>query len=439
MIKDIAELLQALKNEEKAKLDAYELSHGPTIGDMYEGLSKDILSRAIPHQLQLRIVEGFITDGEELLSGQIDCMLVRGEGEKIPYTSAYKWHVKNVLVVFEVKKNLYSKDLVNSFYKLKQISDSYFKYLFEGTEDKSRTIDLSPSYKAFSQITGITAPPYHRRETLTPENELIYTSIFMEQLMPVKIVLGYDGFSSEFSLREGLVNFISEEGQGEGYGVPSFPQLIICGKYSLVKNNGRPYSSPMRDGYWDFMTSSKVNPVLLMLEFIWTKLSLEFDIDMPWGDDLEVETLNEFLGAKPIIRGDKGGWILNYSTLSKNTLEARPASKKWEPVEVTSSVFAIFQHLIKSNISITEPNFITFAKQEFGDMEKCIDEIISTTFASFDGQLLSLHSDKLITAILPDGKYVIAENNSGLFNLWLEKISTPLHNTSPSASLPDVT
>lgn len=280
MIKNISELLQAFKNEEKAKLDAYELSHGPTIGDMYEGLSKDILSRAIPQQLQLQIVEGFITDGEELLSGQIDSMLVRGEGEKIPYTSSYKWHVKNVLVVFEVKKNLYSKDLINSFYKLKQISDSYFKYLFEGTEDKSRKVDLSPSYKTFSQITGITAPPYHCRETLTPENEMIYTSIFMEQLMPVKIVLGYDGFSSEFSLREGLVNFISEKEQCEGYGVPSFPQLIICGEYSLVKNNGRPYSSPMRDGYWDFMTSSKANPVLLMLEFIWTKLSLEFDIGM---------------------------------------------------------------------------------------------------------------------------------------------------------------
>ncbi|MDM3867511.1 hypothetical protein QF204_04895, partial [Proteus faecis] len=418
---NIAELLQAFKNEETAKLDVYELNHGPTIGDMYEGLSKDILSQAIPPQLNLKIVEGFVTDGKQFLSGQIDCMLVRGEGERIPYTNSYKWHVKDVLVVFEVKKNLYSKDLIDSFYKLRQISTSYFKYLLDGNQEKNKTVDLSPSYKTFSQITGITAPPYHHRETLSPENELIYTSIFMEQLMPVKIVLGYDGFSSEFSLREGLIKFIEDEGKGEGYGVPSFPQLIICGKYSLVKHNGRPYSSALRDGYWDFMTSSKTNPILLMLELIWTKLSLEFDIDMPWGDDLEIENFNEFLRAKPVIKSDTGGWILNYPVLSKDNLESRKESKEWEPTEVTSSVYAIFNHLVKHNISITDPDFVEFAIHDFGSIDECIKQIISTNIVSFNGKSLSLLSDKLIVSILSDGRFVIAENSSGLFDLWLEK------------------
>lgn len=338
MIKNVAELLQGFMKEESTKLNAYELKHGPTIGDMYEGLSADLLNRAIPPQLNLQIVDGFITDGGEFLSGQTDCMLVRGEGEQIPYTKSFKWHVKDVLVVFEVKKNLYSKDLINSFYKLRQVSESYSKYLFEGEHKENEAIDLSPSYKTFSQLTGITAPNYHNRETLSKENELIYTTIFMEQLMPVKIVLGYDGFSSEFGLREGLIKFLEEEGTGAGYGVPAFPQLIICGEHSLVKGNGRPYLSPLRDGYWDFMLSSKANPVLLMLEFIWTKISLEFDVGMPWGDDLEMEGLNEFLRAKAVINEDQGGWMFKYDELSKETLESRTSTIEWEPVEVTFSV-----------------------------------------------------------------------------------------------------
>ncbi len=318
MIKNISELLQGFMAEETAKLNAYELKHGPTIGDMYEGLSAEILNRAIPPQLNLKIVEGFIIDGNESISGQMDCMLVRGEGELIPHTKSFKWHVKDVLVVFEVKKNLYSKDLINSFYKLRQVSESYSKYLFEGEHKEDKVVDLSSSYKTFSQLTGVTAPKYQNRGILSKENELIYTTIFMEQLMPVKIVLGYDGFSSEFGLREGLMKFLEKEGTGAGYGVPSFPQLIICGKYSLVKSNGRPYLSPMRDGYWDFMLSTRVNPVLLMLEFIWTKLSLEFDIIMPWGDDLELEALNEFLRAKPYIKEDQGGWMFKYDELIKS-------------------------------------------------------------------------------------------------------------------------
>lgn len=419
MIKNVAELLQGFMKEESAKLNEYELKHGPTIGDMYEGLSADLLNRAIPPQLNLQIVDGFITDGDEFLSGQMDCMLVRGEGEQIPYTKSFKWHVKDVLAVFEVKKKLYSKDLINSFYKLRQVSESYSKYLFEGEHKENEVIDLSPSYKTFSQLTGITAPNYHNRDTLSKENELIYTTIFMEQLMPVKIVLGYDGFSSEFGLREGLIKFLEEEGTGAGYGVPAFPQLIICGEYSLVKGNGRPYLSPLRDGYWDFMLSSKANPVLLMLEFIWTKISLEFDVEMPWGDDLEMEGLNEFLRAKAVIKEDQAGWMFKYDELSKETLESRASTIEWEPVEVTSSVYAIFHQLTKSDINTKEPDFVELAEKEAGSVSDFIDQITATNFAAYDGASLSLNSENLIAAALPDGRFVLAENNSGRFDAWL--------------------
>jgi hypothetical protein len=83
MIKNVADLLQGFINEETKKLDTYKLKHGPTIGSMYEGLSVEVLNRAIPPQFNLKIVDGFITDGADYLSGQMDCMLVRGEGDLV--------------------------------------------------------------------------------------------------------------------------------------------------------------------------------------------------------------------------------------------------------------------------------------------------------------------------------------------------------------------
>ena len=41
MIKTAADLLKAFTDAERAKLDGEELTHGPTIGAMYEGLTKE--------------------------------------------------------------------------------------------------------------------------------------------------------------------------------------------------------------------------------------------------------------------------------------------------------------------------------------------------------------------------------------------------------------
>lgn len=104
MIRTVADFLAQLMEAEVARLDQVHIEHGPTVGDMYEGLSADLLRRAVPKQLELQIVAGFITDGLGNRSGQVDCMLVRGSGEPIPYTNAFVWPVNDVIAVFEIKK-----------------------------------------------------------------------------------------------------------------------------------------------------------------------------------------------------------------------------------------------------------------------------------------------------------------------------------------------
>lgn len=140
---------------------------------------------------------------------------------------------------------------------------------------------------------------------------------------------------------------------------------------------------------------------------------------MPWGDDLEMEALNEFLRAKPVINGEQGGWMLKYDELSGETLESRSASVEWQQIEVSSSVYAIFHQLTQSDVCTTD---LEFAEKEAGRVGDFINEIISTNYAAFDDQNLSLNSENIIAAILSDGRFVIAENNSGRFDAWLREL-----------------
>jgi len=151
MLRTVAEVLREFANEEKSRLDSFKLDHGPTIGKMYEGLTSDILDRAIPEEIGLRIVNGIIYNDSGEMTGEIDCMLVEGDGIQIPHTDSYKWHIKDVICVFEVKKTLYSKDLSDSFLHLKTVLDSYSRYIESG--NAKGQIDLGSVRKSFSMIT----------------------------------------------------------------------------------------------------------------------------------------------------------------------------------------------------------------------------------------------------------------------------------------------
>ncbi len=206
MIKNVANLLKALIDQETKKLDQFDIKHGPTIGNMYEGLTADILNKAIPPKINLKLMSGFIHDGQGNMTGEIDCMLVEGDGEKVPYTEKYKWHIKDVIAVFEIKKHLYSKELKDSFIHLRGVLDTYGRYVDTG--NGSKTFDVSSSLRAFAKITGIVAPDRKDIEKLPFELQIIYHTLITEQISPIRIVLGYHGFKSENNLRDALIDFL---------------------------------------------------------------------------------------------------------------------------------------------------------------------------------------------------------------------------------------
>jgi hypothetical protein len=71
--------------------------------------------------LDLRVVDGKITNASGKLSDQIDCMLVHGDGVAIPYTSSHIYPIERVLAVVEVKKTLYSSGLEDAYLNLSSV------------------------------------------------------------------------------------------------------------------------------------------------------------------------------------------------------------------------------------------------------------------------------------------------------------------------------
>ena len=147
---------------------------------------------------------------------------------------------------------------------------------------------------------------------------MIYHILLMEHISPIRIILGYHGFKTEYNFRKSMIEFLSDNISTRGFGVGSFPQLIISDNFSLLNTNGRPYTIPMQDDYWDFCVSTSTNPMRLILEFIWTKLESNFSLGGLWGEDLKLEQMNK-LGSMDKLIGMIPG--MSAAKVPKDVLE----------------------------------------------------------------------------------------------------------------------
>lgn len=425
MIVDIATLLQSFATAEARELTKQGITHPPTIGAMYEGLTAKILGYAIPPGIELRVEQGFITDRDDLkpTTGQIDCMLVRGQGHVVPYTSNHIWHVKDVIAVLEVKKNLFSKDMEDAYNHLRKVGNSYSNYLATTSGDEAMYID--PSRRVFAEITGQVAPSHDKLMELPISLQQIYHNIVVEQFSPICITLGYGGLKSEYTLRKKFLEFLERQILKEGYGVPSLPNLIVAGEASLVKLSGHPYHVPLQNGEWPIMASTTENPLRLMLELIWTRLSYMHPMLELFGEDLEIDVMSPLLWATAVPVPNvphKLGWQYGFTELTKKELGTRRETVVWEPATIDSTQFTIFTILCEGGeVDITEPDFIAYIQRDGYTVDEFIAAILKTHLVALDKPLLKLITHECTCAILPDGRFVVADNNSGRLTRWIAK------------------
>jgi hypothetical protein len=145
VITTLADLLGELARAEAEKLGKSDIKHPTLIGGMCEGLTRELLVCCVSDGLDLQVVGGLVVDGRGGTSGQIDCMLVRGTGTPVPYSPGiYQWHVKDVLAVFEVKKNLFAGDLSDAYLHLRDVLATYSDWIQNATGET--TLNLRPTF-----------------------------------------------------------------------------------------------------------------------------------------------------------------------------------------------------------------------------------------------------------------------------------------------------
>lgn len=418
MIRTIADLLNEFVLAEKEILNQKKIKHPTTIGTMYEGLTARVLNRYLFKGLNLRVVKNSFING---CNTEFDVMLVEGEGEKITYTDRYIYKPEQIIVVIQVKKNLYSKDIKEGFNNLRFLIN-----YFEPRNKDINEFDFRLFRDAFKTICrkDVTAK-------FSKYEESIYTALRVDAFLPVRIIWGYNGFASEFSFRESFFEYLKTNLTTDlnkpikGFGPHNFPNLIICGQYSLIKQNGMPFNVPIEEGkWWNLYTTSSYTPTNFLLEVIWTRLSYKF-IQLPiniFGEDLIMEPFNRFIDCRIIECNDNYLWEYDYFRMSNEALKDNSKVTEWQPVELDRIQYKIVNEICeKGEVDLSDNSFKHFVTNvgSYSSPSDFVDKLRATGLIFVEFNKLKLLTNQCQCAILPNGKFVAGENASGRFTNWI--------------------
>jgi hypothetical protein len=244
-------------------------------------------------------------------------------------------------------------------------------------------------------------------------------------------VFGYFGFKTEYSLREAFANFLGEKtniNRGKGFGVGSLPSLVICGRNSLIKNNGMPYAMAFgkEDFYWPIYVSSRDNPIYHLLEIVWTRLSYKFKISSSiFGEDFDFDSVHRFINCK-FGKDDNGkpGWMYSYSPFCEKSLSETNSDRiGWSPKFLTQKQFAVILQLCQHEFInyVEDLEFIENIKKDGIKVQDFITCLISTGLVYERNNEVRLLTYECQTLILPDGRFCAGENKNGEMARWLYK------------------
>ena len=263
MIQTVAELLQALMDKERETLPEFkEIQHPGIFGEMYEGLTQELLKRALFKGFDLRVVRGKVRNSKNVLSREIDCMVVYGDGEPIPYTNKFIYSYERVVMIVEIKKTLYGKELKDAF----DLFHHFWREVYE-----ERVIRKGLVEDAWRALFRTNLPMNNQVESFSINHQTIRHSLLTEAELPVRVIFGYDGYVDEFGLREAVITYLEEIAQQPldqrmRFNPNTFPNLIVCRKATLIKLNGMPYSGMMDGDFWCWMGSRKSGGFFSLVE-----------------------------------------------------------------------------------------------------------------------------------------------------------------------------
>lgn len=422
MIRKASELLKEFIEVEKTKLEGVDMPHMPTLGTAYEEITKQGIYQdfAIPKNLDLRVVSGFISIGGEMLAEQIDCMLVHGDGRKYGLTQQFIYDIESVLCIFEVKKTLRKPDYIDAMQHLAKIrrkfADNFEERLNEGYEP-----DITYARRRFSQLTGKVAPEeYLGIHNLSKADGLLFYVLVQESLAPITIIHGYEGYKTEKGLRAVFSDILEEawETGGGGFGIPSIPTLVTASNFCLVKGSGVPFVVVKNKDEWVPVFSTRHNSAKLILELIWSKIGSYFNVKMPWDDGLHMDSIQPLLIAKAGELNGQAGWVYKIEEYKEAQMK-REDDNVWAPSKLgEAEISAINIMAMHGGYLRLDDGMNEYLKGDYGlSVDQVAEALVFTREFMRDGEYVRpIHKHTFVITNDDGTGFVASEQNR--FDLW---------------------
>ena len=276
---------------------------------------------------------------------------------------------------------------------------------------------------AWRSIYGTNLPSKEDLEGLDGFAQALYHSLVLEANMPVRVVIGYEGYKTEKSLREGLVGVFEER---RATSPVSLPSLIVCGDSSLLKLNGMPYGAPVDpiEKSWPFYGSRSSRSIQLFLELLWTRLSYYHGyFSSVFGDDLEIEVVKRFLDSRLAFDDHNVhiGWHIDvYQPEDIDSIDEMDIP--WMPQVITEIECTILSQLCKGrDVLSTDVDLLEYLAQSNTTVQEVADSLKQKRLAYLDDQLFRLLTEELKIAFVSDLGCLAEDDYSGRFTRWLKK------------------
>jgi hypothetical protein len=162
-----------------------------------------------------------------------------------------------------------------------------------------------------------------------------------------------------------------------------------------------------------------------MLEVIWSRLNMLGIISSDWfGEDLSCECMSPLLFLQYNGKDDHGGihWKLAEMKIDHQELIERPASSEWEPLFVDGAQHDFSCIMCMHNELATESELLLDIMKRYScSLEQLIAPFVQARILSHNGNALCLLSENLNVVALPDGRFAVADNNSGRLQRWVDR------------------
>lgn len=417
-IKNISDLLDKILKKNILQAKEYHESDGtrhPTLlGDIYEGITSNLLEKTLFEHLDLKVVSGQVRLHNGQLSNQMDCMIVKKTGRKIPFTDKFECEIDDVIAVIEVKKTLYKDELEDSLLKMQKITEG-----FDVEKTKNGLIE-EEIYRGYEVLTGRTLDDidFYTGKNIDKSNftSVLVNSLILDYLTPLRIVFGFNGYTNEKSLRDGFVNILTNNSNIK-MGPRMLPNLIICKESCLIKTNGIPYglrTEKETNNKFNGLASYSSNPILVLLEILWSKLCNVFPEQLNsniFGFETKYENIVPLLMYSfEQYEGKYGfaGEILNLKDIQRKTLRSN-GNLKNERVNISIVAHVVFMMLSSGkNVSILDKEFRKYCAKEKTSLIELKKELLDTGYIKFRKDKILLRTiENLIIQCDKDGYFIM--------------------------------